>query len=154
MSGKPLSQGTYMPNMKALSERVQNLWPMLKLSNKQTNQQTDRAQTICACYRYPGHKKVDCLHETLKTMKSEKRKWNGGMEEPETWGWPFLILQSDTDLQTFAINVSHYCSTFVLVNLFISKRFVTFHITLSLHAVRDVNKHVDSKHFVFFSKFS
>ena len=37
MSGKPLSQGTYMPYMKALSERVQNLWPMLKLSNKQTN---------------------------------------------------------------------------------------------------------------------
>ena len=25
MSGKPLSQGTHMPNMKALSERVQNL---------------------------------------------------------------------------------------------------------------------------------
>ena len=29
-SGKPLSQGTYMSNMKALSERIQNLWPMLK----------------------------------------------------------------------------------------------------------------------------
>ena len=38
-----------MPNMKALSERVQNLLPMLKLSNKQTNSDT-------VCYRYRGHK--------------------------------------------------------------------------------------------------
>ena len=29
MSGKPLSQGTYMPNMKALPEMVQKLLPML-----------------------------------------------------------------------------------------------------------------------------
>ena len=42
MNGKPLSQGTYMSNMKALSERIQNLWPMLKLSNKQTNKPTNR----------------------------------------------------------------------------------------------------------------
>ena len=29
MSGKPLSQGTYMSNMKALSEMFKKLWPML-----------------------------------------------------------------------------------------------------------------------------
>ena len=28
MSGKPVSQGTYMPNMKALSQKVQKLLPM------------------------------------------------------------------------------------------------------------------------------
>ena len=33
-SGKPLSQETYMPNMKALSHMVQKLWPMLKLPNQ------------------------------------------------------------------------------------------------------------------------
>ena len=35
MSGKPSSQGTYLPNIKALSQTVQKLWPMLKLSNQQ-----------------------------------------------------------------------------------------------------------------------
>ena len=39
MSEKPLSQGTYMPNIKALFQTVQKLWPMLKLSNQQTNRQ-------------------------------------------------------------------------------------------------------------------
>ena len=65
MSGKPLSQGTYMPNIKDLSQTVQKLWPMLKLSkqqtnqqtNKPTNQQTDRAKAICPRYRYRAHKK-------------------------------------------------------------------------------------------------
>ena len=55
---KLLSQGIYMPNMKALSQLVQKLWPMLKFSNKQTNQQTDRAKTICPRYCYRGHKKA------------------------------------------------------------------------------------------------
>ena len=50
MSVKPLSQGTYMPKnrMKALSEKVQNLWPMLKLSNKQTNTQKGQKQVVPA----------------------------------------------------------------------------------------------------------
>ena len=34
MSGKPLSQGTYMTNMKSLSETVKKLWPMLIFSLK------------------------------------------------------------------------------------------------------------------------
>ena len=34
MSGKPLSQGTYMPNIKALSKTIQKLWPMLIFSLK------------------------------------------------------------------------------------------------------------------------
>ena len=42
MSGKPLSQGTYMPNIKALSQMVQKFWPMLKFSNQQTNQKTNK----------------------------------------------------------------------------------------------------------------
>ena len=67
MSGKPLPQGTYMRNMKALSERVQNLWPMLKLSNKQT----DRAKTICPRYHCRGNKNEfpDNLSMNLKTRK-------------------------------------------------------------------------------------
>ena len=42
ISGKPLSQGTHIPNVKALPQTVQKLWPMLKLSNQQTNQQTSK----------------------------------------------------------------------------------------------------------------
>ena len=34
MSGKPLSQGTHISNMKALSEKVKELWPMLYFSLK------------------------------------------------------------------------------------------------------------------------
>ena len=44
--------------MKALSERVQNLWLNVKVL-QQTNQQTDRAKTICPRYRYWGHKNQD-----------------------------------------------------------------------------------------------
>ena len=51
---EPLLQETYMPNMKALSEMVKKLRPMLKLSN----QQIDRAKTVCPCYRYQGHKNI------------------------------------------------------------------------------------------------
>ena len=42
MSGKPLSQEINKPNMKALSQMVQKLWAMLKLSNQQTSQQTNK----------------------------------------------------------------------------------------------------------------
>ena len=50
-----------MPNIKALSQMVQKLWPMLKLFNQQTNQQTDRAKTIRPRYPYRGHKKVPLI---------------------------------------------------------------------------------------------
>ena len=63
MSGKSLSQGTYMPNLKALSETVQKLWPMLELSNQQTNNKpTDRAKTICPRYRNRGHKIASAIN--------------------------------------------------------------------------------------------
>ena len=48
MHGKVLSQAIHMPNMKALGQRVQQLWSMLKFfvtnrhTNKQTNRQTNR----------------------------------------------------------------------------------------------------------------
>ena len=46
-----------MPNMKALSERVRNLRPMSKLSNKQKKQQTDRAKKNKPLLSLPGTKK-------------------------------------------------------------------------------------------------
>ena len=48
VSGKPMSQGTYMPKIKALSQMVQKLWPMLKLSNQQTSKQTGQKQYVPA----------------------------------------------------------------------------------------------------------
>ena len=72
MSGKPLSKGTYMPNMKALSERIQNLWPMLKLSNKQTNKQTEQKQYVPAVAT--GHKKVSEANNFLLKRLSNKPK--------------------------------------------------------------------------------
>ena len=67
MSGKSLSQGTYMLNIKALSQTIQKLSPMLKVSN----QQTDRAKTICPRYRYRGHKKTSFLG----LLKDEEIMW-------------------------------------------------------------------------------
>ena len=63
MSGKPLPQATYMPNIKALSQIVQKLWPMLKLSNQHTNKPTTNKPTnrqgknIMIQFCYWGHKK-------------------------------------------------------------------------------------------------
>ena len=47
MSGKPLSQGTYMPNMKVLSQRDQKLWPMLIFPSKQVTSQGQRSNFLC-----------------------------------------------------------------------------------------------------------
>ena len=48
MSGKPLSQGTYMSKIKVLSQTVQKLGPMLKLTSQQTNKQTGQKQYVPA----------------------------------------------------------------------------------------------------------
>ena len=52
MSGKPLSQGTYMPNMKALSETVQKLWPMLFFFFKVGHRSRSRSQVKFILYEW------------------------------------------------------------------------------------------------------
>ena len=59
MSMKFLSQGTYMPNMKALSEMVKKLWPMLIFSLKLVTGQGHRSKTF-VWVGSPCHKEPTC----------------------------------------------------------------------------------------------
>ena len=98
MSGKPLSQGTYMPNIKALSQTVQKLWPMLELSKQQKTQQTGQKQyvptiatgdikTEChQCYNSAWGSKFDNIYLVNKTLKNYALK--GSL--PKKFLWWFL----------------------------------------------------------------
>lgn len=53
-----------------------------------------------------------------------------------------------------SISVNHCSSAFLLVNLFVSNRFVILYLTFILHAATDINKQRDLQHFVYLTKFS
>ena len=52
-SGKPLSQGTYMSNRKALSEKIQKLWPMLIFFFKVGQSSTYFVRMGSPCHKEP-----------------------------------------------------------------------------------------------------
>ena len=105
MSGKPLSQETYMPNIKALSQTVLKLWPLdvkvVQPTNKPTNRQ---GKNNMSRHHYLGHKRSDRVYYHQQTVYTRIklflashlcRLWLALGSQP--WGIPNVTgIQSDS----------------------------------------------------------